>query len=291
MAWLFPFEKIEKDNTIVLYGAGSVGYEFYCQLTHSGYCKEVIWVDSQYEWYSKIGLLVKSPEVIKDSIYNYIVVAVDRLETYLSIRDYLANKKVPIEKIIWKDNYFYENELHVDSFESSSYLNETYTVSPISLIDENRLDIIVRYLYAQAILSNDCIEQYKGLYFKLIKAINKGVEPLNNGIYACFSQYDSKSTLDEFDEAFKAIIESINNNGFKKEFFIPLGNDNKSVNGAHRIAAALAIGIDVYVVKFEQIDASKMCYTYNEEWLRNNDFSDDELEDIINAYSIIKIGL
>ena len=49
MAWLFPFEKIEKNSTIVLYGAGSVGYEFYCQLTHSGYCKEIIWVDSQYE--------------------------------------------------------------------------------------------------------------------------------------------------------------------------------------------------------------------------------------------------
>lgn len=290
MAWLFPFSDIEKNSSIVLYGAGSVGYEFYCQLTHSNYCKEVTWVDSQYEWYSKIGLSVKSPDVITDLKYDYIVVAVDRVETYLSIKEFLSNKSIPMNKIIWNDNYFYDNKLTVEGFESDLHLCDAYITSPMSLIDENRLDIIVRYLYAQAILVGDCIEQYKELYFKLTNAINKGVEPLNNGIYACFSQYDNKSTINEFDESFKSLIKSINDNGFMKEYYIPLGNDNKPVNGAHRIAAALAIGVDVYAVKFAEINASKMCYAYNEDWLRNNDFCDEEIEDIVNAYSILKLG-
>ena len=64
MAWLFPFTEIEKNSVIVLYGAGSVGYEFHCQLMASGFCKSIIWVDSQYEWYCKIGLPVKSPYII-----------------------------------------------------------------------------------------------------------------------------------------------------------------------------------------------------------------------------------
>ena len=289
MAWLFPFEKIEKDSTIVLYGAGSVGYEFYCQLTHSGYCKEVIWVDSQYEWYSKIGLSVKSPEVIKSVKYDKIVVAVDRKETYLSIKNYLLNENVNDKDIIWSSNYFYENKLSVLEIDNDINVNKATITRTTSLIDENRLDIVVRFLYAQAILNDEEVEKYKRIYSKLIMAINKGEEPLNNGIYACFSRYDSKSSIEEFDEAFRNLIESMQKNNFNKEYYIPLGKDLKPVNGAHRIAAALALGIDVWTVEVPEISGEAMCYSYNDEWLLANGFLKEEIEDILDAYVILTL--
>ena len=286
MGWLFPFEKIEKNSTIVLYGAGSVGYEFHCQLTHSGYCKEVIWVDSQYEWYSKIGLPVKSPDTIKTAHYDWIVVAVDRKETYISIRNFLLKEGIDESKIFWKDNYFYDNKLSVSLDEVKA--KESILVRPASLIDENRLDIIVRYLYAKAILNDEEVEKYQNMYSKLIMAINKGEEPLNNGIYACFSQYDKKNTIEEFDLAFRELIESMIINDFDKEHYIPLGKDSKPVNGAHRIAAALALGNDVWAVKFPEIEGRKMCYEYNEEWLRKNGFAEDEIKQVKINYCIFQ---
>ena len=286
MAWLFPFAEIEKNSVIVLYGAGSVGYEFHCQLMASGFCKDVIWVDSQYEWYCKIGLPVKSPNIIRDSYCDKIIIAVDRKETCASIRKFLLEEGIDESKIFWKDNYFYDNKLSVSLDEVKA--KESILVRPASLIDENRLDIIVRYLYAQAILNDKEVDKYQKMYSKLIMAINKGEEPLNNGIYACFSQYDKKNTIEEFDSDFRELIESMIINDFDKEHYIPLGKDYKPVNGAHRIAAALALDINVWAVVFSQIAGAKMCYAYNKNWLQNNMFSNAEISDIINTYNILQ---
>lgn len=285
MAWLFPFAEIEKNSVIVLFGAGSVGYEFHCQLKASGFCKDIIWVDSQHEWYGKMGLPVQSPNIIKDASYDKIVIAVDRKETYTSIKDFLLQEGVEESKILWKDNYFYDNKLSVSLNDVKA--KESISIRPTSLIDENRLDIIVRYLYAQAILNDEEVEKYKNMYFKLIMAINKGEEPLNNGIYACFSKYDSKKTIEEFDLAFRDLIESMIINDFDKEHYIPLGKDSKPVNGAHRIAAALALGTDVWAVTFPEIEGGKMCYEYNEEWLAINGFEAEEIEDVLDTYVVL----
>ena len=197
--------------------------------------------------------------------------------------DFLRDEGIDESKIFWKDNYYYDNKLSVSINEIKA--NESILVRPETLIDENRLDIVVRYLYAQAILNDEDVDKYREMYSKLIMAVNKGEEPLNNGIYACFSQYDSKKSMEEFDLAFRDLIDSMIINDFDKEHYIPLGKDSKPVNGAHRIAAALALGNNVWAVKFPEIEGGKMCYEYNEEWLKSNGFDEEEMKKIINSYN------
>lgn len=42
---VFPFDKIRKNDSIVLYGAGVYGKEYYRQILKTQYCKIVMWVD------------------------------------------------------------------------------------------------------------------------------------------------------------------------------------------------------------------------------------------------------
>lgn len=43
--WLFPYDRIEKNTEIILYGAGDVGVDYYRQMKYTGYCKVILWVD------------------------------------------------------------------------------------------------------------------------------------------------------------------------------------------------------------------------------------------------------
>ena len=47
--WLFPFVKLPQNSSVVLYGAGQVGQDYYKQITDSGYCKVVLWMDQKFE--------------------------------------------------------------------------------------------------------------------------------------------------------------------------------------------------------------------------------------------------
>ena len=49
--YMFPFDKIEKNKSIVLYGAGEVGKAYRAQLNMINYCKSILWVDKNYDKY------------------------------------------------------------------------------------------------------------------------------------------------------------------------------------------------------------------------------------------------
>ena len=53
---IFPFEKIHKEESVILVGAGTIGIEYYIQLLVSGYCKILQWVDPEDEKYRILGL-------------------------------------------------------------------------------------------------------------------------------------------------------------------------------------------------------------------------------------------
>jgi hypothetical protein len=106
----------------------------------------------------------------------------------------------------------------------------------IDLVTPYRFDLVLKYLYAKAI-----VKGYKTTFFK--DMYKKHLE-LWNG----FREYDnpSKCTFEAFDDEFKKIIESIGSVGFNSEISkIPVLDEHFMVNGAHRVAAALALNKDV----------------------------------------------
>ncbi|MFT4261026.1 MAG: hypothetical protein ACMXX9_01185, partial [Candidatus Woesearchaeota archaeon] len=89
--------------------------------------------------------------------------------------------------------------------------------------NENRLDIIIKYLYVKSYVENNNYEYYKKLYLTSIKIINGGFE-------------DNKKSIDDFLNKFNKLITSIQKKGFNKKYSIPIGKDGIILNGAHRLA-------------------------------------------------------
>lgn len=289
MNFLFPFADVEKNSRIILYGAGAVGCQFYQQLQTSGYCRLVKWVDGQYEWFRYIDMPVESPASILNEAFDLIVVAVEREEVFLSVKDGLQHMNIDPDKILWKDNYrLPENTLVPSEINHAEEAKRAVEMNPHTLIDEKRMDIVVRYIYAKAFLENKGMDRVKKLYRKLIYAVNRGEEPLTNSSHAYFSDYTQKKGLEEFEKSFQELLISMKEKGFQKEYFIPLGADGKLLNGAHRLAAALALGINVWTVKFELLQGNKFFFEYTCEWLRENGFEEEEVDFIYRSMICIK---
>ena len=96
--YLFPFDKVEKNKKIVLYGAGKVGKAYYAQLGMINYCKSILWVDKNYEKYHRDDVV--SVDNILKSSFDYIVVAVANKEMVKSICEDLISMGIPKESLI-----------------------------------------------------------------------------------------------------------------------------------------------------------------------------------------------
>jgi hypothetical protein len=106
----------------------------------------------------------------------------------------------------------------------------------IDLLTRFRFDVVLKYLYAKSIVQNYNTDSFKEMYKEHLR--------LWNG----FREYDNpnKCTFEAFDEEFKKIIKSFTEGGFNPEISkIPILEDKYIVNGAHRMAAALATNTQV----------------------------------------------
>ncbi|MDR2489683.1 MAG: hypothetical protein LBD42_09385 [Desulfovibrio sp.] len=106
--------------------------------------------------------------------------------------------------------------------------------APIELLTPNRLDIPARYLFAKNYLAKRCVDLGQDVYTGLIRAWHERTKGFDPG----------KRSLDDYVHQFRALIDNLGNSGFDEEqSVIPLV-DGSIVDGAHRVAAALALGIE-----------------------------------------------
>jgi len=106
----------------------------------------------------------------------------------------------------------------------------------IDLVTTFRFDLVLKYLYAKSLIKNYNTTFFREMYKEHLR--------LWNG----FREYDNpnKCTFEAFDKEFKKIITSLQNEGFKQEISqVPVLDNEYMVNGAHRVAAALALDKEV----------------------------------------------
>lgn len=99
--YLFPFQHVEKNSRIVLYGAGKVGQSFYRQLLKSSYCKNIIWIDKNYKKYQLLGLPVEGQEMITADV-EYCVIAIADKNVANQIKKELLDLGIPKEIMVWE---------------------------------------------------------------------------------------------------------------------------------------------------------------------------------------------
>jgi len=99
--YCFPYDAIEHNSRIVIYGAGKVGKVFHQHLEMTHYAEEVMWVDK--EWKNVDAALgVVSPERIETIDFDYILLAAEWQEVAEEMREELIGMGISREKIVWK---------------------------------------------------------------------------------------------------------------------------------------------------------------------------------------------
>lgn len=93
------FQKNEKN--VLLYGAGNVGMDYHKKLNECMKFRLCGWVDKNFEKYREAGLDVQPAEYIRDSEYDYILVAVMKENVFNEIKEELRGMGVIEDKIIW----------------------------------------------------------------------------------------------------------------------------------------------------------------------------------------------
>lgn len=110
-------------------------------------------------------------------------------------------------------------------------------INPFNLITNTRFDVIIKYLYAKSILTKRGTKYYKNIYREHLKCWN-GFKEYNN---------PDKNTFDKFDQTFISLIDDFKTNGFDENISkLAVQNNSFLLNGAHRLAAAIATNVDVH---------------------------------------------
>jgi len=110
--YLFPYEEVDANCKIILYGAGSVGRSFYKQLRKNQYCKVAAWIDKNFEKIDVGYAEIEDPEeVLIKNNFDLVVVCVEKEEIANEIMEYLYQKGIEKSRIIWKSDYRFELEV------------------------------------------------------------------------------------------------------------------------------------------------------------------------------------
>ena len=100
--YIFPYESVDKNSKIAIYGAGSVGKSYYRALEITGYAEIVMWVDKAYAQMQRCGYPVMPIERIHESKYDYLLIAIEDECVAEQIKRELISYGVDKKKIVWK---------------------------------------------------------------------------------------------------------------------------------------------------------------------------------------------
>lgn len=98
----FPYNLISKGDKIFIYGAGKVGESYINELKITNYTDVVGWSDKNYETletYNNVKIV--SPDIIKEKIFDKLLIAILDEKIAYKIRLELIEKGVPEERIVW----------------------------------------------------------------------------------------------------------------------------------------------------------------------------------------------
>lgn len=101
---LFPFDKVNSNSSIIIYGAGEIGSSFSEQIQNINYCNLICFADKKAKSKKVNGYKVVLPDEINKFKYDYIVVASVEFknEMYANLMDLKIDK----EKIICIDDSY-----------------------------------------------------------------------------------------------------------------------------------------------------------------------------------------
>lgn len=155
-------------------------------------------------------------------------------------------------------------------------------LQPRLLLSPRRLDVAVKWRFFRHLLSGSDSDAEK---------IYRGTIAARNGarIMAGLTTDGWKSSLDNWVDASKALLASMQENGFIEQHAIPLDKNGELLNGTHRLACALAMGF-ASVPVWRLPDKEVWAPVWGIEWFRANGMPDAELQRLVNDFEALNSG-
>lgn len=111
ISYRFPYEYVESNSRIIIYGAGKVGKAYVSDISETNYCSILAIADVNFNKYKNYPISVIAPEKISSYEYDFIVVAIKDWYVARDIVEYLVSEcDIPRNKIIYQipiENYGY----------------------------------------------------------------------------------------------------------------------------------------------------------------------------------------
>lgn len=274
---LFPFEQVEKDSRVIVYGAGRAGLNFIRQAESSGYCKVICMVDKDS---SKHSAQIKGIEkLLEVDSYDYVVISPINFAIRERIHDDLIAYGVPQEKIVVpsQKNLLYWSldgmlQHSIDGVTVHEY--DAIEMDARELVSADRLDIGIKWLLIRDLANQVDNPVNKSLYARHILAWTQGREGFRT------TSIRFKDGIDEYIRCAKETIDSIKANRFDKENPVPLSGDNEPLDGVHRIASCIEADVPIWVKHYPGLKPSIKPYT----WYHENGFSTEDMQRIYRAF-------
>lgn len=145
---------------------------------------------------------------------------------------------------------------------------------PSSIWTADRLDIAAKVFYVRAYLdpAGPLSDSDRDGYRRHIFERTAGREPESLG----------KTTLDDYERCFIALIESIKTEGFQRAGAIPIDDEGNILNGAHRLAVAIGLGHEsVPVVRMPK---ARRGPEWGIRWFLQHGFKPAEVNRLLHAW-------
>lgn len=150
---------------------------------------------------------------------------------------------------------------------------------PALLLSRRRLDVVVKHRWFSHLISGSD-EMAESLYRGMIAERNG--PRIKNG----FTTDGWKTTVDDWVDASKALLASLQENGFIEQHAIPVDKSGELLNGTHRLACALAMGfatVPVWALPDKEVWAP----AWDEAWFRDHGMPEREIKKLLDGYEAL----
>lgn len=100
MLWIREYANIIWKK-IVIYGAGEIGRDYYCQIRRYPKCEIVAWIDKNYQNIHYDCFEVTGPKLLKQLDFDVLIVAVKYESNAMEIKKDLVNQGIKEAQILW----------------------------------------------------------------------------------------------------------------------------------------------------------------------------------------------
>ena len=97
--YLYPFKNVSRGSKIIIYGAGVFGQALYDFIKQYHLYELVLWVDKNYRIYQNDGFPVCEIDQICESSFDYIVLALLKIDVAMQVKEELKKRSIDAEKI------------------------------------------------------------------------------------------------------------------------------------------------------------------------------------------------